>query len=126
MRRGQMGCRRARRNCFRPREIMHLRRGEAVPRHTRPSTLVRFFSGLTAMHTALCYCLVRIGRLDDAIQLLTQPPGSGLIPGADEPWYRWSHFVVRVEALVYAGRLSEAEELLTLANDQVVDQPAAE
>jgi DNA-binding CsgD family transcriptional regulator len=81
---------------------------------------------LTVMHTALCYCLVRIGRLDNAIQLLTQPPGSGAIPGADEPWYRWSHFVVRVEALVYAGRLSEAEELLTLANDRVVDQPAAE
>jgi DNA-binding CsgD family transcriptional regulator len=81
---------------------------------------------LTAMHTALCYCLVRTGRLDQAIQLLTPPAGSGAIPATDEPWDQWGLFVDRVIARVYAGRLSEAEELLTRAYHQVIVEPAAE
>jgi DNA-binding CsgD family transcriptional regulator len=81
---------------------------------------------LTAMHTALCYCLVRTGRLDQAIQLLTPPAGSGAIPATDEPWDQWGLFVDRVIARVHAGRLSEAEELLTRAYHQVIVEPAAE
>ncbi|MCW2685670.1 MAG: transcriptional regulator, LuxR family [Mycobacterium sp.] len=81
---------------------------------------------LTAAHVAVSYSLIRLGRLDDAIQLLTPPPDSAAIPESDEPWDQWALFVARVVALVYAGRFGEAEELLTVAYSRVVDQPAAE
>jgi DNA-binding CsgD family transcriptional regulator len=81
---------------------------------------------LTAAHMLLSYSLVRLGRLDDAIQLSTRPSGSGEIPATDESWDQWGLFVTRIDARVYAGRLGEAEELLTAAYGQVVDQPAAE
>jgi DNA-binding CsgD family transcriptional regulator len=82
---------------------------------------------LGAAHAAASYGLARIGRLDDAIQLLTSRPSNGAIPEAEHPWDRWAApLTVRVLPLVYAGRLDEAEELLTRAYDQVVDQPAAE
>jgi DNA-binding CsgD family transcriptional regulator len=81
---------------------------------------------LTAAHVAVSYSLVRLGRLDDAIQLLTPPPGGEEIPEPDEPWDHWGLFAARVLALVYAGRLGEAEEILTRAYGRVVDQPSAE
>jgi DNA-binding CsgD family transcriptional regulator len=81
---------------------------------------------LTAAHVAVSYSLIRLGRLDDAIQLLTPPTGSGAIPESDEPWDQWALFVANVAALVYAGRFGEAEELLTVAYSRVVGQPAAE
>ena len=37
----------------------------------------------------------------------------------------WAPYGVAVDALVYAGRLGEAEELLTCAWGLVVDQPGA-
>jgi DNA-binding CsgD family transcriptional regulator len=81
---------------------------------------------LGAAHAAASYGLARIGRLDDAIQLLTPRPGIGAIPEAEHPWDRLAPLTVRVHPLVYAGRLDEAEELLTRAYDEVVDQPTAE
>jgi DNA-binding CsgD family transcriptional regulator len=70
--------------------------------------------------------MVRIGRLEDAVQLLTPPPGRQEIPATAEPWDRWTLFDIRTLALVYAGRLVEAEKLLTRAYDQVVVEPLAE
>lgn len=81
---------------------------------------------LTAAHVAVSYSLIRLGRLNDAIELLASAPGGGAIPESDEPWDQWALFVARVVALVYAGRLGEAEQLLTVAYGRVVDQPAAE
>ncbi|MDX6227004.1 MAG: hypothetical protein QOI76_394, partial [Frankiales bacterium] len=81
---------------------------------------------LTAAHVAVSYSLIRLGRLNDAIELLASAPGGDAIPESDEPWDQWALFVARVVALVYAGRLGEAEELLTVAYSRVVDQPAAE
>ena len=81
---------------------------------------------LGAAHLMVGYSLARLGRLDDAIQLLTPPPGSGEIPATDEPWDQWSLFGVRALAPMFAGRLGEAEELLTRAYRQLADQPAAE
>jgi DNA-binding CsgD family transcriptional regulator len=81
---------------------------------------------LTAAHVMLSYNLVRLGRLDDASQLLSPPPGSGAIPAADQPWDQWALFIARVAAMVCAGRLREAEELLTVAYARVVTQPTAE
>jgi DNA-binding CsgD family transcriptional regulator len=71
------------------------------------------------------YSLARLGRLDDALDLVT-PPGSGAVPADVESWDQWALFVARVAALIHAGRLGEAEELLTSTYAQVIDQPAAE
>jgi DNA-binding CsgD family transcriptional regulator len=74
----------------------------------------------------LSYNLARLGRLDDARRLLSPTPGSEEIPAIDDPWDRWVLFPPRVQALVYAGRLGEAEELLSRAYGLVVDQPESE
>jgi len=84
----------------------------------------------TAAHAAVSYGLVRLGRLDDAIELLSPILGlsssTATMPTADQPWDEWAPYGVAIYALVYAGRLGEAEELLTRAWGLVVDQPAAE
>jgi DNA-binding CsgD family transcriptional regulator len=81
---------------------------------------------LSAAHATLSYSLVRLGRLEDAIRLVTPPPARSDIPATDEPWDQWALFSTRVQALVFAGRLDEAEALLTGSYRQVVDQPASE
>jgi DNA-binding CsgD family transcriptional regulator len=81
---------------------------------------------LTVAHVTVLYNVSRLGRLDEVIRLLSSHPASGAIPAPDEPWVSWALFDVRVTALIWAGRLREAEELLTRAQDVVSDQPAAE
>ena len=81
---------------------------------------------LTPAHVALSYSLVRTGRFEEAIELIRSSLGNGEIPGADESWDRWAVFQSHVDALVHAGRLGEAEGLLTRAYDMVIDHPAAE
>ena len=70
----------------------------------------------TAAHAALSYGLVRLGRLVDAIELLSPILGTKTMPTATDPDL-WEPFptVVAIYALVYAGHLGEAEELLTRA-----------
>jgi DNA-binding CsgD family transcriptional regulator len=80
---------------------------------------------VTAAHTAVCYSLVRAGRVDETLELLRRAE-LRVIPANDEGWDRWTLFGARVEALVYGGRLGEAEELLTRAHRQVIEQPLAE
>jgi DNA-binding CsgD family transcriptional regulator len=70
--------------------------------------------------------LSRLGRLDEVIRLLSRAPASGAIPAAGESWVRWALFDIRATALIWAGRLPEAEELFTRAQGVVIDQPAAE
>jgi DNA-binding CsgD family transcriptional regulator len=79
-----------------------------------------------AAYTVIGYNLTRLGRLDDALELLSPPSGSEDIPASDEPTQQWSLFGNRALPLIYAGRLDEAELLLTRAYDQVADEPAAE
>ena len=81
---------------------------------------------LTAAHVTLAYSLVRLGRLDDASELLRPRAGSGQTPRADQSWDQWALFAARVSALVSAGRLAEAGELLTAAYGRVAMQPTAE
>ena len=70
--------------------------------------------------------LVRMGRLDEAIEQLTPPPGTRAVPAPDAPWHRWWLFGHRASALRHAGRLGEVDELLTMAYREIVDHPAAE
>ena len=100
-------------------------RGPRAPVQAGRALLRRRVCGpLTAAHAAVSYGLVRLGRLDDAIELLSS--STATMPTADQPWDEWAPYGVAVYALVYAGRLGEAEELLTRAWGLVVDQPAAE
>jgi len=111
--------------------VMGSSRGPRAPVQAGGALLRRRVCGpLTAAHAAVSYGLVRLGRLDDAIELLSPILGHGnstaTMPTADQPWDEWAPYGVAVYALVYAGRLGEAEEFLTRAWGLVVDQPAAE
>jgi DNA-binding CsgD family transcriptional regulator len=81
---------------------------------------------LSIAYFVVGFSLGRLGRLDQALTLLTPPPDSEAIPATDESWGAWAVFVARAQALIYAGRLSEAQELLAPAYAQLVDEPAAE
>jgi DNA-binding CsgD family transcriptional regulator len=80
----------------------------------------------SAVRVAVVHALVRIGRLDEAIEELTPPPDTRAVPAPDEPWHQWILFGHRAAALVASGRLREADELLTAAYREVMDHPAAE
>jgi len=67
-----------------------------------------------------------MGHLDEAIEDLTPPAGTSGVPAHDEPWPQWWLFGCRATALLYSGRLGEAEELIVLADRQFIDHPAAE
>ncbi|HEY2128272.1 MAG TPA: LuxR C-terminal-related transcriptional regulator, partial [Streptosporangiaceae bacterium] len=97
-----------------PRAVMEAAPAVPLPPRSGPLTIAVFYS------------MARLGRLDDVIRLLGPDPGGGAIPAPDEPWDRWALFVILSFALVGAGRLREAEELLTCAEGLVIDQPAAE
>jgi DNA-binding CsgD family transcriptional regulator len=88
----------------------------AIPQHPRSGPLAAM----------VFYNMVRLGRLDEVIRRLSLDSASGAIPAPDEPWDRWALFVTLVVALVGAGRLREAEELLGRADGLVIGQPAAE
>ena len=76
----------------------------------------------------MCYGLLRLGRLDEAVELLSPILESQAIR-ADEPWdnaLELCLYRIAVYALIYAGRLGEAEEALTRAWALVVDEPTAD
>jgi DNA-binding CsgD family transcriptional regulator len=79
----------------------------------------------TALHL-FAYSLSRLGRLGEARERLDSASGRGVIPATDDRWEKWGLFADRARVLIYAGRLTEAEDLLTTAYSQVVGQPAAE
>jgi DNA-binding CsgD family transcriptional regulator len=107
--------------------VMSMCRGPRAVVETASTALRHPGSGpLTAAHTTVIYSLSRLGRLDEVIGLLSSHPASGAIPAPEEPWVPWALFTIRVSALIWAGRLREAEELLTRAQGVVIDQPAAE
>ena len=81
---------------------------------------------LTVGHVAASYGLVRLGRLEQAIGLLRPLVDSGALPAADESWDQWAMLECLVAALVFVGRLGQAEQLLARAYDLIADQAAAE
>ena len=80
----------------------------------------------SASRVEVLHALVRMGRFDEAIERLTPPPDTRAVPAPDELWHQWILFGCRPVALVYSGRLVEADELLTMAYREVMDHPAAE
>jgi DNA-binding CsgD family transcriptional regulator len=109
--------------------VRSLSRGPRAAVEAAPPTLLEP-SGSRSLtsdpHAAVSYSLARLGRLDEAIRLVSPAAGGTAIPAPDEPWQRWTPFATLVAGLVWAGRLGEAEELLTRAHDLVMGQPAAE
>ena len=79
-----------------------------------------------ASRAAILHASIRMGRLDEAIEELTPPPGTRAVPAADDQWHQWLLFGDHALALVYAGRLVEADELLAMAYGELMDHPAAE
>ena len=89
----------------------------ALPQRLGPAPLI-------VAHAALAHSLVRLGRLDEALELARHAPADGAPPEPGPPW-ELNPFLAHVGALVYAGRLGEAEALLTAADDQLPGPPAA-
>jgi DNA-binding CsgD family transcriptional regulator len=107
--------------------VMSFRSGPRATVEAASALLQRSRSApLTTAHMAAFYGLARLGRLDDAIQQLSPPAAGAAIPAPGEPWERWAMFVTLVVALAWAGRLGQAEELMTRAHGLVIGQPAAE
>ena len=79
-----------------------------------------------ALRVAVVHGLVRMGRTDEVIEQLAPRPDIRVVPAPDEPWHQWMLFGHRAAALVYSGRLGEADELLTMAYRDVIDHPSAE
>jgi DNA-binding CsgD family transcriptional regulator len=96
------------------------------PRETLERAATRVQRPDSALRVAVVHAVVRIGRLDEAIEELTPPPDARPVPALDEPWHKWTLFGHRAAALVSSGRLGEADELLTMAYREVIDHPAAE
>jgi DNA-binding CsgD family transcriptional regulator len=96
------------------------------PRETTEAATTSVQRPDPAARIAILAAGVLMGRLDEAIEELTPPPGARAIPAPDEPWHQWIVFAQRALALVYAGRLVEADELLTMTYREVMDHPAAE
>jgi DNA-binding CsgD family transcriptional regulator len=90
--------------------------GPAVPQHPGAASS-------SVAHAALASSLVRLGRLGDAIELAGPCP-AGAAPEPGLPW-ELSPFSARAGALIYAGRLGEAEEFLTAAADRPGQPPGA-
>lgn len=67
--------------------VMGLSRGPRAPVEAGRALLRRPGSGpLTAAHVAVSHGLVRLGRLDDAIELLGPILGTKTMPTSDQPW----------------------------------------
>ena len=102
----------------------------STPRETLAATSTRTYRpGSGPQNVALGampYALVRMGRFEEAIDLLSPSPGTSAIPATGDPWYEWVLFAIRVAALIYAGRLEEADDFLNTAHSQVIESPAAE
>ena len=81
---------------------------------------------LIAGYSGVGHGLNRLGRLQEALEPMKPLSDDAAIPAADDPWDHWSLFHGRVEALIYAGRLAEAEELLMTAYGQVIHHPLIE
>jgi DNA-binding CsgD family transcriptional regulator len=79
-----------------------------------------------ASRAAITHASIRMGRLDEAIEELAPPPGTRAVPAPDDPWHQWLLFGNHTLALIYAGRLVEADELLAMAYGELMDHPAAE
>ncbi len=95
------------------------------PRETMEAASTSIQRPDSASRSAVLQASIRMGRLDQAIEELTPPPGSRPVPAPDEPWHQWALFGLRAVALVHSGRLGEADEFLTMAYREVMDHPAA-
>ena len=96
------------------------------PRETMEAAATWIQRPNPASRLAELSALVRMGRFDEVLEELTPPPDTRAVPAPDEPWHQWILFGLRAGALVFSGRLGEADELLTMAYREVMDHPAAE
>jgi DNA-binding CsgD family transcriptional regulator len=107
--------------------VMCLSRGPRATVEAASMMIERAPGGpLTAGHIGVAHGLARLGRLDEAVQLARPVSGGPAVPAPEDRWEEWNFLGVRTYALVFGGRLREAEEVLTLAYNEIADQPTAE
>ena len=71
------------------------------------------------MHALLGGCLTRTGRMQQALAFLVPPGGATIRQGSTVLSEPWSPFGNQVLALIGLGRLGEAEEFLTAAQQEL-------
>jgi len=79
----------------------------------------------TSLHVLLGECLTRTGRMHQALAFLVPPAGPTVRQGSTVLSEPWSPFGSHVLALVGLGRLSEAEELLAVAQQDLSSSPGS-
>lgn len=72
------------------------------------------------------YSLSRLGRLDAAVEAATQGYAAHQALTRPLQWYPWMHLFVKCEALAYAGRLEEEEQLALAEYQRGVDEGSIE
>jgi DNA-binding CsgD family transcriptional regulator len=72
------------------------------------------------------YCLLRLGRLDAAMEAAALGQIARRDLRGPVAWYPWWHTVTRCLALLYAGRFVEAEELIAVHHGQALADRSAE
>jgi DNA-binding CsgD family transcriptional regulator len=101
-----------------------LSRGPQAAVETGPALPQRLGSANSSIaRAALAHSLVRLGRLGEALELVRHAATDGT-PEPGRP-LELNPFLAHAGALVYAGRLGDAEELLTAAEDRLLDPPTA-
>ena len=79
----------------------------------------------TSLHVLLGECLTRTGRMHQALAFLVPPAGPTVRQGSTVLSEPWSPFGSHALALVGLGRLSEAEELLAVAQQDLSASPGS-
>ncbi len=79
----------------------------------------------TSLHVLLGACLTRTGRMHQALAFLVPPAGPTVRQGSTVLSEPWSPFGSHALALVGLGRLSEAEELLAVAQQDLSASPGS-
>jgi DNA-binding CsgD family transcriptional regulator len=73
----------------------------------------------TSLHALLGECLTRTGRMDQALAFLVPASGTTVRQGSTVLSEPWSPFGGHALCLIWLGRLSEAEELLAAAQEEL-------
>jgi DNA-binding CsgD family transcriptional regulator/type II secretory pathway predicted ATPase ExeA len=79
----------------------------------------------TSLHKMVGESLTRLGRLDDALELLTPVAGLGAHHNGAGPSDEWSPYGNHALALIGLGRLDEADAMLAAAGEELSGNPSS-
>ena len=98
------------------------------PREIAKAASTRIQRPDSASRVEVLHALVRMGRLDEAIEELTPPPDTRAVPAPDEPWHQWILFGFRPIALATPAVSSRRTNSSPwpIANSWIIRRPKRE